>query len=210
MQPRTKRQKEVLDFIIRFVERHGHEPSYQQIARQLGVSSKAGIQRHIIALENQGLIARKRENGSFSIELKLQKDLAKSVCVVELVEPADAENGSANYSLTRMALPRSVFGSLHPDEVLAFRVSDDSMCDKDICEGDIVLLEKRNYARRGDTAVVLIKKKCMMLGQYQPQGPATEIRPANSDFEPVVVSADQVAIQGVMRGLIRPIPDRTY
>jgi repressor LexA len=195
--------------IVRFVERHGHEPSYQQIARQLGVSSKAGIQRHIVALENQGLIARKRENGSFSIELKLQKDAAGSVCLVELVEPAEAENGGLNFAWTRIALPRSIVGSLLPDEVLAFRVSDDSMCDKDICEGDLVLMERRNYARRGDTVAVLIKKKRMMLGQYHPQGPQTEIRPSNSDYAPVVASADQVAIQGVMRGLIRPIPDRS-
>jgi repressor LexA len=56
MQPRTRRQKEVLDFIKRYIEKHGYEPSYQQIARHLGVSSKAGIARHIESLENQGFL----------------------------------------------------------------------------------------------------------------------------------------------------------
>jgi SOS-response transcriptional repressor LexA len=41
MLPRTQRQKEVLDYITRFLASHGHEPSYAQIARHFGVSSKA-------------------------------------------------------------------------------------------------------------------------------------------------------------------------
>jgi SOS-response transcriptional repressor LexA len=50
---RTRRQREVLDFIIRYIDNHGYEPSYQLIARELGVSSKAGIAKHIKALEEQ-------------------------------------------------------------------------------------------------------------------------------------------------------------
>jgi len=34
MQPRTKRQKEVLEFVTQYIEKHGYEPSYQQIAQQ--------------------------------------------------------------------------------------------------------------------------------------------------------------------------------
>ena len=46
MQPRTQRQKEILEYIARFIERHGYEPSYAQIARHFGVSSKATIAKH--------------------------------------------------------------------------------------------------------------------------------------------------------------------
>ena len=61
MQTRTRRQKEVLDFITRYIDSHGYEPSYQIIARHIGVSSKAGIAKHIRALEAQGCIARRSE-----------------------------------------------------------------------------------------------------------------------------------------------------
>ena len=60
MPTRTRRQREVLDFIIRYIDGHGYEPSYQLIARELGVSSKAGIAKHIKALEEQGLLRRRR------------------------------------------------------------------------------------------------------------------------------------------------------
>src|SRR6266581_4011965 len=35
MLPRTQRQKEVLDYITRFLAKHGHEPSYAQIANRI-------------------------------------------------------------------------------------------------------------------------------------------------------------------------------
>ena len=206
MQSRTKRQKEVLDYIVRFVERNGYGPSYQRIAHQLGVSSKGGVQRHIIALENQGLIARRRENGSFRIELCMKNAGLDSICVVELIEPTASDNGNAAFARSMTALPKSFIGSLMPDEVMAYKAVDDSMTDRQIEEGDIVLLEKRSYARRGEVTLVLVQGKEMILGLYFQLGGETEIRPASTDFDPHVFSADEVAVQGVMRGLVRPIP----
>ena len=206
MQPRTKRQKEVLDYIVRFVERNGYGPSYQRIAHQLGVSSKGGVQRHIIALENQGLIARRRENGSFRIELCLKTAGLDSVCLVEMIEPTPAENGDARFVRSMTTLPKSFIGSLMPDEAMAYKAIDDSMADRQIQEGDIVLLEKRSYARRGEVTLVLAKGKDMFLGLFHQMGGETEIRPANADLDAHVFSADEVEVQGVMRGLVRPIP----
>ena len=72
MQPRTQRQKEILEYITRFIERHGYEPSYTQIARHFGVSSKATIAKHIEALEKRGLISRQRENGAFALSVNIE------------------------------------------------------------------------------------------------------------------------------------------
>ena len=206
VQPRTKRQKEVLDYIVRFVERNGYGPSYQRIAHQLGVSSKGGVQRHIIALENQGLIARKRENGSFRIELCMKDAGLDSICVVEMIEPSVPGNGNGSYNRSMTALPKNFIGSLMADEVIVFKTDDDSMAERQIEAGDMVLLEKRSYARRGEVALVLAKGSEMVLGLYYQLGGETEIRPANGDVEPRVFSADEVVVQGVMRGLVRPIP----
>ena len=42
MLPRTQRQKEVLDYITRFLAKHGHEPSYAQIARNVRAGLRPG------------------------------------------------------------------------------------------------------------------------------------------------------------------------
>ena len=147
MHPRTKRQKEVLDYITSFIDRNGHEPSYQQIARHLGVSSRAGIQRHIAALEEQGLLARRRDNGGFGIDLPLKKIVSDLVCGIELIEVNKDDSEPTVATRSVITLSRDLIGWLSPDEVFAFRCVDDSLTDRHICEDDIVILEKRSYAR---------------------------------------------------------------
>ena len=54
--PNTKRQQEILAYIAGFIERHAYTPSYAQIARHFGLSSKATIHKHIQSLRQQGLM----------------------------------------------------------------------------------------------------------------------------------------------------------
>ena len=204
MQPRTKRQKEVLDFITRYVTRNGYEPSYQQIARHLGVSSKAGIAKHIEALETQGLISRRRENGSFGLELHMQNVISDSVCKIELRDISPLDEGAEGWTHSEIAIPKFMIGSLLPDDVFAFKVQNDSMIDKHICESDIVILEKRSYARRGDIVVAMANSEQLVLGQFFQVGVETELRPANSNYESIIFAADKVVVQGIMRGMLRP------
>src|SRR5690348_5100613 len=86
MPTRTRRQREVLDFIIRYIDGHGYEPSYQLIARELGVSSKAGIAKHIKALEDQGLLLRRRENESFKLDIAKREILPPSSFEIEWLD----------------------------------------------------------------------------------------------------------------------------
>ena len=68
MQPRTKRQKEILEYISTFIETRGYKPSYQQIAKHFRLASKAAVAKHITALENRDLVydARNAVGGSGS------------------------------------------------------------------------------------------------------------------------------------------------
>ena len=64
----TPRQKEVLDFIAEFVNQNGYCPSYEEIARGLGLASLATVHKHISALEARGYLIR-TFNQSRSLEL---------------------------------------------------------------------------------------------------------------------------------------------
>ena len=205
MQPRTKRQKDVLDFITRYVTSHGYDPSYQQIAWQLGVSSKAGIARHIQALETQGLISRRRENGSFGLELHLKNTASESVCKVEFLDAVSDDGEAGVWNHSELVVPKFLIGSLSPDDVFAYKVQNDSMIDRHICEADIVLLERRSYARRGDIVVAMANDEQMLLGQFYQIGSETELRPANASYESIIFPADKIVVQGIMRGMLRPI-----
>ena len=205
MQPRTRRQKEVLEFITKFIDKHGYEPSYQQIAWHLGVASKAGIAKHINALENQGLLARRRENGSFNLEVRPKESFAETVCRIEWLD-APADSGfREDWEDQPLFVPKFLLGYLDSEKVYAFRVPNDSMLDKGIYEGDVILIEKRTFVRDGDCIAATIEKKRTVVKNYYRAGAYIELRPANERYETLRLSADKIEIQGVYRGLLRPL-----
>jgi repressor LexA len=204
MLPRTQRQKEILDYITRFLAKHGYEPSYAQIARHFGVSSKATIAKHIQALEKRGLL--KREHGSaFTIGIDLGEAPADAVCAVRLVGQIAAGSPiDAIENIETICVPRFLLGRVRPERVYALRVKGDSMIDEHICDGDIALIESRNEARDGEIVVALVDRARATLKTLFRFGEEVELRPSNAQLQPIRLHASRVEIQGIFRGLMRP------
>ncbi len=205
MQPRTKRQKDVLDYITRFIERHGYEPSYQQIARSLGIASKSGVAKHIEALETQGLITRIRENGSFKLELPVKNALADYVCGIEWLNVPNIESSFADWKKEPLFVPKCLLGYQTPENLRAFFVPDDSMIEEHICEGDIALIQEKSFARDGEIVVVIIKNKEIVVKKFYRQGANIELRPANPNCVSLLLPADKVSVRGILCGILRPL-----
>src|SRR3989442_9377910 len=75
----TKRQKEVLDYLISFETKHGYSPSFEEIGKGLKLTSLATVHKHITTLEKKGFI-RRGYNQSRSIEiLQLPKPVKDQV-----------------------------------------------------------------------------------------------------------------------------------
>ena len=64
----TKRQKEVLDYLVAFETKHGYAPSFEEIGKGLKLTSLATVHKHITTLEKKGFI-RRGYNQSRSIEI---------------------------------------------------------------------------------------------------------------------------------------------
>lgn len=204
MQTRSRRQREILDFIVGFVESEGYEPSYRQIASHCGLSSKGGVARHIAELERKGLLKRIRESGSFSLEVFPSKPAGDHICEIEWIEDGDggkrreAQDGP-------LLIPRSMLGYLSAKKVRGMVVPDNAMEGDHILEGDIAIIERKSFARDGDKVAVRIEGKRLVLGSYYRKGSAIELRPSNDNYEPVRVQADKARILGLYRGLLRRI-----
>jgi repressor LexA len=204
MLPRTQRQKDILDYIGRFSERNGYEPSYAQIARHFGVKSRATIAKHIAALERRGLLTRTHEDGSFALSVKV--DDPDALCQVKLLgriaagTPLDIVESDET-----LCVPRFLLGRVKPERVYALRVKGDSMIDEHICDGDIALIENRTEARDGEIVVaLLIEDNQATLKKLYRRGTNVELHPANSQLQPLTLPASQVSVQGIFRGLLRP------
>lgn len=205
MQTRTKRQKEVLDFITRYLDMHGSEPSYQMIARAMNVRSKAGIGKHIQALEDQGLLTRRRENGSFSLEVHSKDTGVEAVCEIEWLDVPEESTFQEAWETEPLVVPKFMLGIYLANKISAYPVRDDAMSDRGICEGDIALIERRLFVRDHDCVVALIGGETSVLREHYRDGARIELRAANERFETIRLPADKVEIKGVFRGLLRPI-----
>src|SRR5271163_1107709 len=64
----TRRQKQVLDFLIGFINRQGYSPSFEEIGAGLELSSLATVHKHLQTLEKKGFI-RRGYNQSRSVEV---------------------------------------------------------------------------------------------------------------------------------------------
>ncbi len=208
MQARTRRQREILTYITDFIENRGYEPSYQQIAKHFQIASKSAIAKHIAALEAQGLIARRRENGSFSLQLnprKTTKTTNDSVCAIEWLDVPLMDDFDEEFENETLFVPAFLLGRMPPDKIRAFIVPNDAMLAKQICEGDIALIEEKFFARDGDCIAAVIEKNRAVLRNFYRDGAFVELRPANEDYELIRLTADKIEIKGIYRGLLRPL-----
>ena len=68
MQPLTKRQREILDYLQEFIQQHGYAPSLEEVGRRFNLSSLATVHKHLTNLQEKGFI-RRSWNRSRSVEL---------------------------------------------------------------------------------------------------------------------------------------------
>ncbi len=200
----TRRQREILDFITQYIESHGARPSYQLIARHMGVRSKAGIARIVADLEAQGFLERRRVNGHFTIALAHDDITPASGEVIHWLETPD-EDIDDGAGRKPFALPEFMLGGHDAREIRAFRVTDDALAEEGISTFDIALVELRSFARDGDIVAAVLKKERTVLRKYYRAGAQIELCSSDDGGEIIRLAADRVEIMGVFRGLLRPV-----
>ncbi|HLM02296.1 MAG TPA: S24 family peptidase, partial [Pyrinomonadaceae bacterium] len=161
------------------------------------------VAKHIAAMEKQGILQRRREDGSFGLALRAENLANDSVCEIEWLEISDADSFSENWEQESIFVPKFLLGYYEPDRIRAYRVTDDAMLDEHICEGDIALIEKRSFARDGAIVVAEAESR-VFLKRFYRNGANIELRSANQNYQTIRLSADKISIHGVLHGLLRP------
>src|SRR5580700_4603309 len=201
----TRRQREVYDFISRFVAEHGYSPSFEEIGKGLDLSSLATVHKHVTNLEKKGLLTRDY-NRSRSIDLlppkgRLKQAMSVNTAVVlPLVgriaagSPIEAVENPETISLADFVRSKEVF---------VLEVKGESMQDEHIVDGDYVLVEKTKIAHNGDIVVALVSGSDATLKRFYREGDNIRLQPSNSTMQPIIKHASTVDIQGRVIGVLR-------
>ena len=89
----------------------------------------------------------------------------------------------------------------------ALRVRGHSMIDDNIQEGDIIVIEKREYAHNGQTVVAMINGEQVTLKKFYVETDGIRLQPANPQMAPIILKNQDVQILGIVTGVIRSIED---
>ncbi len=199
----TRRQKDVWDFINKFVQAQGYSPSYEEIGEGLGLSSLATVHKHISNLEEKGFLKR-GYNRSRSIDLLPLKQRSKPAPVSGTSLPLVGRI-AAGQPIEQVETPEtiSLADFTRSKDVFVLEVSGESMQDEHIVDGDYVLVEKTQTARNGEIVVALVNGSETTLKRFYKEGDKIRLQPSNSTMQPIMVPAAAVQIQGRVIGVLR-------
>jgi repressor LexA len=202
----TKRQKEVLNYLVGFLNKNGYSPSFEEIAHSLKLTSLATVHKHLSTLEKKGYI-RRGYNQSRSIEVvQLPKPIREQVLdrhVVELPlagrisagQPLEAVESNETISLADFARGQGTF---------VLQVKGESMREDHILDGDYIVVEQTQVANPGEIVVALVGEDDATVKRfYREPGGKVRLQPANSAMAPIVVPGADVKIQGRVVGVLR-------
>src|SRR6516162_8522245 len=179
----TRRQKQVYDFLARFVDENGYSPSFEEIGEGLGLSSLATVHKHISNLEQKGLLKRDY-NRSRSIDLVRPRGKMR-----QMISTPPADRDLALPLLGRIAAGRPVEAVENPEsislgdftrskDVYVLQVKGESMQDEHIVDGDYVLVEKTEAARDGEIVVALVNGFDATLKRIYTEGDQIRLQPS--------------------------------
>lgn len=196
----TKRQREILQFIERFVNRRGYSPSLEEIADGLNLKSISTVHKHLSNLESKGMIRRHWNRGR-SIELTAGASSRQVADVPLFGEVAAGNPIEAIENGDTIGLPQDL---VRGENTFVLRVSGDSMADESICDGDYIICERRSTAGDGETVVALVKpEKHVTVKIFYREENSIRLQSSDDSMLPMVFPAEDIEIQAVVIGLLR-------
>jgi adenine-specific DNA-methyltransferase len=189
----TKRQKEILDFIEKYIEKNEYPPSIEQIKKHFKLKSVSTIHEHIESLKSKGYL----KNKARTIQLS-KKDSTFEIPIFGTIaagQPLDVvEVEGETITISDEGIDRS-------GDIYALRVSGNSMVDEGIFNNDIVVIKKQSVAENGQTIVAIINNNEATLKKFYKEKWQFRLQPANPLFAPIYKK--KLEIRGIVVKIIR-------
>ena len=198
----TERQRDILNFIKEFQAERGIAPTHREICDHFGFSSYGTVYKHLSLLEKKGLIRRdwNQKRGVELVEKPETREPAAGVRELPLFgyiaagRPLDVDVSDETIAVPEHLTTRG--------ENYVLKVRGDSMIDDGILDGDLVIISRREQAYNGEMVVANVNGEVTLKRIYR-EGERVRLQPANATMSPIFAPARDVAVQGVVVGLMR-------
>ncbi|WP_288258067.1 transcriptional repressor LexA [uncultured Prochlorococcus sp.] len=197
----TDAQNELFEWIKDYIKNFNHSPSIRQMMSAMGLKSPAPIQSRLKHLQDKGYISW-QEGKARTLQLISEiKDgsvpILGSVAAGGLIE-----------AFSDLDEHLDIGDVLYKKGVFALTVNGDSMIDAFIADGDMVLMEPvndSNYLRNGTIVSAMLPGSGTTLKYFFKSGNQVRLEAANQNYEPIIVNADEISIQGKLLAVWRKV-----
>lgn len=214
----SPRQKNILDFIRKFVQENGYPPTIREIGRAANITSTSVVNYNLNILQAKGYIQRDREisrgvklvgRSVLEQDFVSDRDVFKVPVVGRIVAgepvPIPDESFSPLDVDESIALTRDIVQESGP--IYALQVKGDSLIDALIYDGDIVIMKAQKEAKDGDLVAAWLKteKETTLKRFYRESKNLVRLQPANPNVDPIYVHPANLEIQGKVIAVIRQV-----
>ena len=194
------RQKQILRYITKQIEKNGYSPSVREIGKAVGLSSTATVHTYLKQLEELKYIKKENQKG------RTLRVLKKEDALYSPKKPV--KSGKAFYNKKEM-VDVPVIGKITAGApILAVEnitdtypipldfvgngnsfmlvVTGESMIEAGILDGDYILVRAQNVAENGEIVVALIDDEATVKTFYKEKD-YIRLQPENSTMDPIIV-----------------------
>ena len=196
----TKKQKQVYDYIVEYIDSNSYSPTQVEIQHHFGFKSLGSVQDYIRYLRSAGYL----QSDTNSVR-GLQPINPNQQNIIEAVEiPLHGKVAAGNpiealEGIETIEVPSSMIGT---GNHYALTVSGESMIEDGILDGDLIVIKEKSNATNGETVVAVIDNEATVKKYYKKNN-KIELHPANSSMSPIIVDRGDFNIKGIVVGLYR-------
>lgn len=191
----TPKQKQVLEYIKKYIKKNQYSPSLEEIGRRFKLV-KSTVHQHVENLKEKGYL-NKAEYQARTIEISNRNFNFVEIPLLGTIaagQPIEAIENSEKINVAKSQLAKS-------GEHFALKVQGNSMIDEGIFNGDTVIIRKQPVAENGETVVALVNDNEVTLKKIYKEKNGFRLQPANPDMKPIFTK--KLEIQGKVVSIIR-------
>ncbi len=198
----TEKQQNVLDFVVKEMEKCGYPPSLREICAEFSIKSPKNARKHLEALEKKGFI-RRRAGKSRAIEI-VKQERRETALAGRLSKYGGRTASEEERTVAIPVLGRVRAGSpalavediegymrLDPDFFscrggFILRAEGESMTGAGIDDGDLLLIAPKCSAESGEIVIAMLDDEATVKRFMKKEG-RIELLPENPAFSPVEI-----------------------
>jgi len=205
MEKLTGRQSFILDILKKMIAKNGYPPTVREIGEEAHLSSPATIHFHLKQLEEKGYI-KKDDNKNRTLEILVPNEyLNKDEKIVDVPLLGKVTAGNPIEAIEMpdeyFSLPANLIAK--KDEIFTLKVSGESMINVGIYDGDILIVERKNTARNGETVVAMNDNNEVTVKTFYKENGYFRLQPENDTMDPIILK--ECTILGKVVGLYRKL-----